>query len=120
MKRVFATFLALALMPWASGAFAHDGPHPANVLVEVHEVKLKGAMVHVVLRLTSLNGTATLNSIAAPGAKVLTFQPVPVPFAKDTFVTSVMTFAAPPLQAFTAVLDFGAAGQEPVAIAPGF
>ena len=66
MKRVIATLLALALMPWGSGAFAHDGPHPANVLVEVHEVKLKGAMVHVVLRLTSLNGTCLLYTSPSP------------------------------------------------------
>jgi len=119
MKRVFATLLALVLMPWSSGAFAHDGPHPAKVLIEVHEVTREGVAVHVVLRLTSLNGTATLNSIAAPGAKVLAFQPVPVPFAQDTFVTSVITFAAPPPQVFTAVLDFGVAGQGPIAITPG-
>ena len=122
MKRMITAIVAMFL--WCGAAFTHDGDHSgpqtAQVLIEVHKVTAKGRDVRVSLRLTSLNGTVNLTSVAVKGATTSTFAPVAVPFAKDTFVTSILRFDTAPPAIFTAVLDFGVAGQGPVTIVPEY
>lgn len=104
-------------------AFAHEGGHEnghaPKVLIEVLRAEVTGNAVELEMRLTSLQGHHRLERIWVEHAVVAGAWPLEMPFAQDLETVATLTFTRPPPGIFTAVFDFGVAGQTGVAVIPG-
>ncbi|WP_299548234.1 hypothetical protein [uncultured Tateyamaria sp.] len=88
------------------------------MMAQVERAIMVDRQVDVHLIVTGLGGPLMLQDIEAPGAAVQFEAPVAITFAQDVRVTAAVTFATPPPDVFTLVLNFGIAGLSAVTVMP--
>ena len=104
----------------ASQSVTNDGDVRPQVLVDVARAEMIDGSVCIDLALTSLKPDLTLQDVRIAGADTKTFAPQTLGFAQEGMAHVVAKFFKKVPRIFTAVLDFGVHGQEPILITPLF
>lgn len=100
-----------------TGAAAHDGHHLSHILADVAAVEAHGKIVGLELVLANQSQhRVTLKDILAPAAETAPMAPLHIAPGEAQRVEVTLFFESNVPGIFTAVLDFGAAGQGPVLI----
>lgn len=98
-------------------AEAHDGSHVSRIVSDVQGISVEGAQMGFHLIISNLSEhTVTLESISARDAEAAPIAPVLIGPGDQQVLDISLSFQEAVPGIFTAVLDFGAAGQGPVLV----
>lgn len=110
-----AILMAMTAAPIAG--VAHDGAHLTRIVSDVTDVSTIGTQMALELTVSNFSHElVTLQSISTQNADVAAVAPTEIAPGEQAEVQTIMVFSQPIPGIFTAVLDFGEAGQGPVLV----
>lgn len=118
-NKIFAILLSGSLALGASAGFAHDGHGVLPLTADAQDVSVVGQQVTMTVSLQAYEGhVPELLDVFAYDLESVRFQQIfGGDAAQGTYVVH-LDFTAPVPGIFTAVLDFGEAGQAPLLVIP--